>query len=166
MSSMQVTVPRKTMATCILALCIAGCGHEAVRRVPDGRTAEPVADHRSPGETAAVVAKRQVGVPYRYGGTGARGFDCSGLVQYAWSKAGVRLPRTTSEQWRRTSPVQANDLRTGDLLFFRIDGRISHVGLYLGGGRFVHAPSTGRTVAVARLDAGYYRETFAGATRP
>ncbi len=58
------------------------------------------------------------------------------------------------------------DLATGDLLFFRIDGRVSHVGMYLGGGRFVHAPSTGRRVSVATLESDFYRRTFVGAARP
>jgi len=95
-----------------------------------------------------------------------RGFDCSGLVQYAYSKAGRQIPRTTSEQWRKLTPVNAERLRVGDLLFFRIDGSISHVGLYLGDRRFVHAPSTGREVTVADLDSAFYRKTFVRGARP
>jgi cell wall-associated NlpC family hydrolase len=95
-----------------------------------------------------------------------RGFDCSGLVQYAWSKAGKRIPRTTREQWRRLTPVANRDLRVGDLLFFRIDGSISHVGLYLGDRRFVHSPSSGREVEVEDLDAGFYRNAFVRGARP
>ncbi len=169
MSSTPFTAPRWMKLACVLLLVTAGCGHEPVRRVPDSRAATPLdasRGHLTRGEQAAVSATRQIGVPYRYGGNNARGFDCSGLVQFAWSEAGVRIPRTTSEQWRRMSPVGKQDLRIGDLLFFRIDGRVSHVGMYLGNGRFVHAPSTGRDVSIASLNSGFYRETFAGATRP
>lgn len=119
---------------------------------------------QTPGERAAVAAVRQVGTPYRYGGTGPDGFDCSGLVQYAWRKAGRSLPRTTATQWRSLRPVR--QLRTGDVLFFRIDGKPSHVGLYLGDRRFVHAPATGREVTVASLDAPFYRQAFIRAGRP
>lgn len=117
---------------------------------------------RSPtiGERAASVAVRQVGVPYRYGGSARSGFDCSGLVHFAYASAGKQVPRTTSELWRRTRPIGRADLQTGDLLFFRIEGKIRHVGLYLGEHRFVHAPSSGRAVAVADLDTEFYQRAF------
>ena len=171
MSSLPVT-NCKTVIALIAALVVSACGHEQVRRVPAGnahtlpRPTATAPRARQPGQQAAVVAVRQVGVPYRYGGTTTRGFDCSGLVQYAWSAAGKKIPRTTTEQWRRLSPVRDNDIRVGDLLFFRIDGQISHVGLYLGDRRFVHAPSSGRDVTVASLDAAFYQRTFVRAGRP
>jgi len=118
------------------------------------------------GEMAAAVALEQVGVPYRYGGSGPSGFDCSGLVQYSYSRAGKRVPRTTGQLWSSTRAVGRHELRTGDLLFFNIEGKMSHVGLYLGGRRFVHAPSSGRTVSVASLDAPYYKTAFVRAGRP
>jgi cell wall-associated NlpC family hydrolase len=118
------------------------------------------------GERAAVVAVRQLGVPYRYGGSNQSGFDCSGLVHYAYSKAGKSIPRTTGGLWNELKPVSANNLRVGDLLFFNIDGTISHVGLYLGSRRFVHAPSTGRDVTIDQLDSGYYRKAFVRGGRP
>lgn len=172
MSSLPVAVLRSAVAMCVIAAALGGCGHDQVRRLPE-RGAEiktapgtPKTAHRSAGEQAAVVAVRQIGVPYLYGGSTTRGFDCSGLVQYAWSKAGARIPRTTAEQWRQLAPVRGGDLRVGDLLFFRIDGRISHVGLYLGDQRFVHAPSSGREVSVADLGTEFYRRAFAGSARP
>jgi cell wall-associated NlpC family hydrolase len=118
------------------------------------------------GEKAAAVAVDQVGVPYRYGGSNPSGFDCSGLVQYSYSRAGMQLPRTTGQLWTSTRSVGRHELRTGDLLFFRIDGKMSHVGLYLGGQRFVHAPSSGRKVSVASLDSPYYNAAFTRAGRP
>ncbi len=142
---------------------LAGCGHGPERRVSVSGTESPRIER---GEQAAVVAIGQVGVPYRYGGSTASGFDCSGLVQYAWAHAGRRIPRTTGEQWRALSPVGDGNLRPGDVLFFRIDGGISHVGMYLGDGRFVHAPATGRQVSIADLSSGFYRESFVRGGRP
>jgi cell wall-associated NlpC family hydrolase len=118
------------------------------------------------GKQAAAVAVDQVGVPYRYGGSNPSGFDCSGLVQYSYSRAGKQLPRTTGQLWTSTRSVGRHELRTGDLLFFRIDGKMSHVGLYLGGQRFVHAPSSGRKVSVASLDSPFYDAAFTRAGRP
>jgi len=118
------------------------------------------------GEIAASVALDQVGVPYRYGGSSPSGFDCSGLVQYSYSRAGKRIPRTTGQLWSSTRAVGRHELRKGDLLFFSIEGKMSHVGLYLGGRRFVHAPSSGRTVSVASLDAPFYKTAFVRAGRP
>lgn len=121
---------------------------------------------RSPGELAAVTAVQQVGVPYQYGGNSLAGFDCSGLVQYAYASAGKQLPRTTSALWRQTQPVAGHQLEVGDVLFFNIEGKVSHVGLYLGSGRFVHAPSSGREVTVAELDSAFYRTAFIRGGRP
>lgn len=108
----------------------------------------------------------QVGVPYRYGGSSPGGFDCSGLVQYSYSQAGKPLPRTTRQLWSSTRAVGRRELRIGDLVFFNINGKMSHVGLYLGGQRFVHAPSSGRTVTVASLDSSFYKAAFLRGGRP
>jgi len=151
---------------------LAACGHDQVRRasLPEAgsetRVVVPKARNRSTGERAAVVAVRQIGIPYQYGGSTTRGFDCSGLVQYAYANVGKHIPRTTTEQWRQLTPVNGNNLRVGDLLFFRIAGKVSHVGMYLGNRRFVHAPSTGRQVSTASLDSDYYRRAFIRAARP
>jgi cell wall-associated NlpC family hydrolase len=149
---------------------LAACGHEPVRPRPEAAARSDAgiakSGRRQPGEQAANVAVRQIGVPYRYGGSSARGFDCSGLVQFAWSGAGTRIPRTTAEQFRQLTPVDAENIQVGDVLFFRIDGRVSHVGLYLGDKRFVHAPATGREVTVTSLDSGFYRKAFVRGARP
>jgi cell wall-associated NlpC family hydrolase len=163
---MSSSVPTgvREFTLCLLAvMLLAACGHEPVRRT---NTGAPVMQPVIEGEQAAIVALGQVGVPYRYGGANSRGFDCSGLVQYAWSHAGARIPRTTGAQWRELMPVQDRELKPGDVLFFRIDGSISHVGLYVGEGRFVHAPATGREVAVASLSSDFYRRSFIRGGRP
>lgn len=118
------------------------------------------------GERAATVALRQIGVPYRYGGNSPTGFDCSGLVHYAYANVGKSVPRTTAGLWSELSPIDRDDLRIGDLLFFSIAGKMSHVGMYLGQREFVHAPSTGRFVSVESLDSDYYSRAFIRAGRP
>ena len=135
-----------------ILLALVACG--------SGSALQQGGQETSPGQRAAVVALEQVGVPYRYGGQSPRGFDCSGLVHYAYLHAGVSTPRTTTQLWTAARPVAGNELRAGDLLFFRIDGKMSHVGLYLGDKRFVHAPQSGRTVAVASLEAPFYQQAL------
>lgn len=135
--------------------------------IPEPRTSG--GSYSKPGsvaESAAAIALDQVGAPYRYGGNSPNGFDCSGLVQYSYSRAGKRVPRTTKQLWTSTQAVGRDELRVGDLLFFSIEGKMSHVGLYLGKRRFVHAPASGRTVTVASLDAPYYQSAFLRAGRP
>jgi cell wall-associated NlpC family hydrolase len=118
------------------------------------------------GQRAASVALDQVGVPYRYGGSSPAGFDCSGLVYYSYARAGKAVPRTTSGLWNALAPVQTGRLRAGDLLFFKVYGKMSHVGIYVGNGRFVHAPSSGKYVSVERLGSEYYSRAFIRAARP
>ncbi|WP_245651511.1 C40 family peptidase [Streptosporangium amethystogenes] len=112
---------------------------------------------------AVSAARKQVGDPYRWGASGPGAFDCSGLVKYAWRKAGVSIPRITHSQYRAIrKKVSWSHLRPGDLMFFSGKG---HVGMYVGKGRMVHSPSSGKTVRIVRLE-GYYRSSFAGAVRP
>ncbi|MEU5863842.1 NlpC/P60 family protein [Nonomuraea sp. NPDC047529] len=117
------------------------------------------------GNAAAVLrfAFAQVGKPYIFGGTGPRGYDCSGLTQAAWRAAGVSLPRTTWQQWAWGSgrKVDIKDLQPGDLIFSE---GLGHVSIYAGGGKIVHAPQTGDVVKVVRLSD--YRRPLVGAIRP
>ncbi|HXF07240.1 MAG TPA: C40 family peptidase [Candidatus Acidoferrales bacterium] len=108
-------------------------------------------------------ALAMTGQPYRSGGAAPGGFDCSGLVTYAYAQAGFRLPRRVIEQAGRARRLPPTALQPGDLLFFRIDGTISHVGIYMGDGRMVHAPSSGKTVRVDTIDARYWAPRYAGA---
>lgn len=115
---------------------------------------------------AAEQALRMQGKPYRYGGNSPTGFDCSGLVQYGYARAGVKLPHGTEALRRISNPIKTRHLQRGDLVFFNQEGkRSSHVGIYVGNDRFVHAPSTGKRVHVASLANAYWRKHFAGARR-
>lgn len=129
------------------------------------RAAEGGARHSAINSEAAAIAKQLLGVPYRYGGASPKGFDCSGLVYYAYGQAGAAVPRTTAALYRTAVPIDPRKARPGDLLFFQIGGRISHVGIYAGEGRFIHAPSSGKKVVSGRLDSPYWRDHLIAAGR-
>jgi cell wall-associated NlpC family hydrolase len=129
---------------------------------------DPVDD--SPGKSSAAEASRvatsMVGKPYRYGGHNPGGFDCSGLVYFSYQRAGLSVPRSTSSQRARTRKVSLNRVARGDLLFFNQEGRYSsHVGIYIGGDRFVHAPSSGKKVRVDMLTDSYWQKHLVDARR-
>lgn len=116
----------------------------------------------------ALLALGQLGVPYRYGGASPRtGFDCSGLVQYVYRQAtGAQVPRTTDELAGAGVRVARDDLHPGDLVFYNTLGRrFSHVGIYLGEGKFIHAPSRNGVVRVEDMRISYWRERYTGARR-
>ncbi len=138
----------------------------AISACASNPAATPSSQAVSKGERAAIIALDQVGVPYRYGGATPQGFDCSGLVQFSYSRAGVKVPRTTGQLWSASRTVGQDDLRAGDLLFFRIDGKMSHVAMYLGEQRFVHAPQSGQTVSVGSLESPFYESALIRAARP
>ena len=115
----------------------------------------------SPRERVLEVARGMLGVPYQWGGNTPRGFDCSGLVYYAHKKAGVLVPRTAAALLNKSSPIDFEALGPGDLVFFRLSAnKISHVGIYAGNGKFLHAPSTGKGVSYARFDNPNWRDRF------
>lgn len=115
---------------------------------------------------AADHALAMVGAPYRYGGVDSAGFDCSGLVHYSFRKIGIALPRDTRSLRRIGIEIEMDDLAKGDLVFFDQEGKkSSHVGIYLGDGRFVHAPSTGGKVRTDKIDFTYWRKHFNEARR-
>ena len=117
-------------------------------------------------DQAAGHALGMIGKPYRYGGSSPAGFDCSGLVMYSYRQAGLALPHNTDKQRLAAQPVTVADVRRGDLLFFNQEGKkYGHVGIYVGGGKFVHAPSSGKSVRSDRLDSPYWRKHLSEARR-
>ena len=146
----------------LLFVALAGCA-------APGRQESQATDISPPKQPPASVvgtALDQLNSPYRYGGHSPRGFDCSGLVYYAHLRNGIAIPRTTQDQHRKATPVSLGELSPGDLLFFRESKRKpTHVGLYVGGGRFIHASTSQKTVTLSRLSNPYWREHLLGAGR-
>lgn len=111
------------------------------------------------------TAQSFIGLPYRWGGSSAEaGFDCSGLTTAVYQLNGLDLPRTSAEQFRVGTPVMRETLNHGDLVFFAISGgrKVSHVGIYAGGGRFIHAPGRGKAVREDFLSEAYYKTRYVG----
>jgi len=120
------------------------------------------------GQELVTTAKRFIGVPYRWGGENRDdGFDCSGLTMVCYRLNGLNLPRNSRAQFAAGKWVAKKTLRPGDLVFFATKGgsRVTHVGLYIGNNRFIHAPRTGRDVCIERLDKAYYTKTYVGGRR-
>ena len=155
-----------------LSLALAGCFQGATAPEPQFGGDFPVLGPPGAAETTpdpvrsriVFTALQMVGVPYRYGGESPDGFDCSGLVQFAYRSAGISVPRTSRDQLQASAPVTLAEASAGDLLFFHSKD-FSHVGIYLGQGRFVHAPATGMNVSIASFNDAYYRRNFVRAGR-
>ncbi len=171
-----------------LAAALSGCA-TSIEQQADARHAEPSRDHgnavdrdlpATPLQTVdtlsgmqtrsneiVIQAVSQLGTPYRWGGVSAeKGFDCSGLTKHAYEEASLEIPRTSTEQYRATHRIDRQELRPGDLVFFRLNGRqVDHVGIYVGGDRFIHAPSRGKTVSFASLDNAFWSRKYVGAGR-
>lgn len=162
---------RFSVALLVASLLTACSGRAPVEPVAVAPTPMPNSQ-QYPGTAEEVLftALGLVGTPYRYGGnTPDGGFDCSGLINYVYrGAAGVSLPRTTREMnAMRGTRVERNALKAGDLLFFATSGgrRVSHAAIYVGEGRFVHAPSTGGTVRLDSLSNTYWQKTYLSAKR-
>lgn len=155
---------RRRLVLLTVAAWAAGCATRPER--PAGGRDAPVGPETA--RDAAVLAVSLIGVPYRNGGTSPdAGFDCSGLVWYVyWRTAGLMLPRSAVEMERAGWPVRQDDMQPGDLVFYDTLGRaFSHVGIYVGERRFVHAPSSGGAVEIVAMRNAYWARRFSGARR-
>ena len=115
---------------------------------------------------AATNAICYLGTPYRWGGTTPRAFDCSGFVRYVYNKLGVSLPRTARQQYKAGKVVSSGELKPGDLIFFdMMKGYVSHVGMYLGSNKFIHASTPKQGVRIDSLQKSRYKKCFVGARR-
>ena len=155
----------------LIVFCISGCAsHSTLDPGPRERTADSGRSiQQLPPQSGSLVARHAVamiGRPYLYGGASPdSGFDCSGLVHYSYQQSGVSVPRTSLEQFRAARKISLGEAVEGDLLFFEDQEKLSHVGIYIGDGQFVHAPTSGRTVSIANLDNAYYQMHLVGVGR-
>ncbi|MBN1575066.1 MAG: C40 family peptidase [Chitinispirillaceae bacterium] len=162
-----------------VACCFIGCGAPirytrngslpgaSKQRLTVPRTWDYRKTYSIPGDRLAAVAARYIGIRYRYGGMSRRGTDCSGLVCMIYREVcHAKLPRTTGKQRAIGRKVSLPQAKSGDLVFFRggVFGRVSHVGIYLSGRKFIHA-SRKRGVIYSNLDDAYYKEHFVEARR-
>jgi len=168
---------KKILPILLLLLCSAcGTAHRDYHAVPT--KTQPPAKARHPANPPrptnsvmndlVIFAMSMAGIPYHYGGSSPKtGFDCSGLVHYVYDKSlQIRLPRTTSGLSRVGKRLQKKQLLPGDLVFFNTQHRsYSHVGIYVGENRFVHAPRTGKTISIANMLNSYWRTHYDGARR-
>jgi cell wall-associated NlpC family hydrolase len=155
-----MTRPGLAILLTMMAL-LAGCASSP--EIPQQTT---VRANNEVASKAIVYAKEMLGKPYKYAGDTPEGFDCSGLVKYSYGRAGISMPRDTQAQRRMSVLVSMRGLREGDLLFFDQEGKkTSHVGLNLGNGRFIHAPSSRGKVRTDSLNAEFWKKHLVEARR-
>jgi cell wall-associated NlpC family hydrolase len=153
-----MSAPRRTIFAVVLLLAITACSKQVLS--PD-LPATTSASEESRNATAARLATRYLGAPYVWAGGSPSGFDCSGLVMYAFGQVGVAIPHNAAQQFRLGTPVDRGRLIPGDVVFFN---QLRHNGIYLGDGRFVHSARPGG-VKIARLDDDWFRTRWVGARR-
>lgn len=158
------------IALLVLAALLSACAGKTPAPAPQPYVHTPSSSSHGGAEDVLFRALGLVGTPYRYGGnTPTGGFDCSGLIGYVYrDAAGISLPRSTRELIAMRAPaVGRNALQSGDLLFFATSGgrKVSHAGIYVGEGRFVHAPSSGGTVRLDSLSNNYWQRAYLDAKR-
>ncbi len=125
-------------------------------------TSDPINDLR---KEIVSTAKRFIGIPYRFGGENAKeGFDCSGLTMASYRLNGLKLPRNSRQQWAAGKSIDKKDVMEADLVFFDTmgKGRVSHVGIYIGNGEFIHAPKTGKTIRIESMSNSYFKKRYLG----
>ncbi len=152
-------------ALVLSALLLSGCSLIASRS-PAPRPPASAPLPAEPGAAIANLAASLIGTSYEFGGADLTGFDCSGLALFVHERVGISIPRSAAAQQRAAQAVPLTQLLPGDLVFFRMgSGGIDHVGVYLGAGRFVHAPHRGVAVSSADLSAGFFAHHLVNAGR-
>ena len=167
----------QTILTATLIPFLASCGFSTGKHRPMAKThasarkVQPVRisniDHTQGSQELMLHSMGLIGTPYKWGGsTTSTGFDCSGMIQFVYKNAlGVSLPRTARDMAAASRKIPDSRLKAGDLVFFNTGGanKYSHVGLYIGNGEFIHAPSSGKTIKTEKLSSPFYAKNYLGA---
>ncbi|MBF1265730.1 MAG: C40 family peptidase [Neisseria sicca] len=167
----------QTILTATLIPFLASCGFSTGKHRPTAKThasarkVQPVRisniDHTQGSQELMLHSMGLIGTPYKWGGsTTSTGFDCSGMIQFVYKNAlGVSLPRTARDMAAASRKIPDSRLKAGDLVFFNTGGanKYSHVGLYIGNGEFIHAPSSGKTIKTEKLSSPFYAKNYLGA---
>lgn len=158
---------RAAITTCVISAvaAIAATPSPATALRIDGPAGDS-ADHVSTAQLRGQLVRealRHRGTPYVWGGSTPSGFDCSGFTSYVYGRFGTSMAHSTYAQFEAYPRVARDDLKPGDIVFF---AGVGHNGIYIGNGRFVHSPRTGKSVEVQRLNGSWYRTTYVGAVRP
>ena len=167
----------QTILTATLIPFLASCGFSTGKHRPTAKThasarkVQPVRisniDHTQGSQELMLHSMGLIGTPYKWGGsTTSTGFDCSGMIQFVYKNAlGVSLPRTARDMAAASRKIPDSRLKAGDLVFFNTGGanKYSHVGLYIGNGDFIHAPSSGKTIKTEKLSSPFYAKNYLGA---
>ena len=152
--------------TALLLSCASTPQYSEPVSTPAKVVSKPESKTNNKGQKIADLAKTLVGSPYKYGGESPNGFDCSGLVFYTHEKMSLRIPRTSLQQYKSAKHVPMKKLRLGDLIFFKLTKTpVSHVGIYVGNGRFIHAPQSGKQVKATNLNDAYWKSKIVSAGR-
>lgn len=160
-------IARHTFIVVLAALLLGGCAsnQQLTSAQPPHYQTEASAESSEKTEKLWQIFERYQGTPYHYGGTTARGFDCSGFITTAYRESlGQKLPRSTSQMLRHGKVVQTENIEPGDIVFFRIAGKDQHAGIYMGDNRFIHA-STSSGVIASELNAHYWQGRLSQARR-
>lgn len=163
---------KKTLAVITAAVLLAvgspaaGAAELSPAPPPAPAAAKPALPPKPPkGKDIVATAQKYKGVPYKYGGTSPKGFDCSGFVMFVYNEHGKKLPRSADKQYETGKPVKPKDLSPGDLVFFTTTEKgASHVGIFVGDGKFIHASSS-KGVIVSALKETYWKPRYLGARR-
>ena len=131
------------------SISISGVNVQGNNLIFGTNVASAATQNKLTGATIVASAKKLTGIPYKRGGTTKAGFDCSGFTKYVYSQFNITLPRTARDQTSKGTVVSKANLRVGDLVFF--GSRISHVGMYVGNGKFIHSPKPGSSIKIAEL---------------
>lgn len=142
-------------------------GKVGTGEIAESARQRPARESGDMGAIAARTAERFVGIPYRWGGENVvDGMDCSGFVRAVYNLCGLSIPRNSRDQYKAGDPVLKDNLRDGDLVFFGSSAdNINHVGIYVGNGKFVHAPRRGEDIRLSSVDESYFEKRFIGARR-